>query len=117
MQFAALADGDRRGGHRQVACGQVARRLRIGRLESGIARFGRSYTGEPDVIAAELAKDPAVQMADTVLLTVPNQLGVEYCATMLETIAQHVAPAIGWAPGGTKPQQSFASVGEAAPLD
>ena len=45
------------------------------RLEGTIARFGRSYAGEPDVIAEELAKDPAVQMADTVLLTVPNQLG------------------------------------------
>jgi alkanesulfonate monooxygenase SsuD/methylene tetrahydromethanopterin reductase-like flavin-dependent oxidoreductase (luciferase family) len=92
-------------------------RDQLGRLDGGIARFGRSYTGEPDVIAAELAKDPAVQMADTVLLTVPNQLGVEYCARMLETIAQHVAPAIGWAPEATKPQQGSASVDEAPPLD
>jgi alkanesulfonate monooxygenase SsuD/methylene tetrahydromethanopterin reductase-like flavin-dependent oxidoreductase (luciferase family) len=70
----------------------------LGRLEGTIARFGRSYTGEPDVIAEELAKDPAVQMADTVLLTVPNQLGVEYCATMLATIASQIAPAFGWSP-------------------
>ncbi|HUY59345.1 MAG TPA: LLM class flavin-dependent oxidoreductase [Solirubrobacteraceae bacterium] len=70
----------------------------LGRLEGTIARFGRGYTGEPDVIAQELAKDPAVQMADTVLLTVPNQLGVEYCATMLATIASHIAPAFGWSP-------------------
>jgi alkanesulfonate monooxygenase SsuD/methylene tetrahydromethanopterin reductase-like flavin-dependent oxidoreductase (luciferase family) len=70
----------------------------LGRLDGTIARFGRSYTGEPDVIAAELAKDPAVQMADTVLLTVPNQLGVEYCAGMLDTIARHIAPAFGWSP-------------------
>jgi alkanesulfonate monooxygenase SsuD/methylene tetrahydromethanopterin reductase-like flavin-dependent oxidoreductase (luciferase family) len=62
------------------------------------ARFGRSYTGEPDVIAEELAGDEAVRMADTVLLTVPNQLGVDYNARMLETIARHVAPAIGWEP-------------------
>jgi alkanesulfonate monooxygenase SsuD/methylene tetrahydromethanopterin reductase-like flavin-dependent oxidoreductase (luciferase family) len=79
-------------------------RDQIGHLDGGIARFGRSYAGEPDVIAAELANDPAVQMADTVLLTVPNQLGVEYCTGMLDTIAQHVAPAIGWAPDGAKPQ-------------
>jgi alkanesulfonate monooxygenase SsuD/methylene tetrahydromethanopterin reductase-like flavin-dependent oxidoreductase (luciferase family) len=92
-------------------------RDQLGHLDGGIARFGRSYTGEPDAIAAELAKDPAVQMADTVLLTVPNQLGVEYCATMLETIAEHVAPAIGWGHAGAKPQQDRASVGEAAPLD
>ncbi len=50
------------------------------------------------MIAAELAQDAAVQAADTVLLTVPNQLGVEYNARMLETIARHVAPAFGWAP-------------------
>ena len=92
-------------------------RDQIGHLDGAIARFGRSYTGEPDLIAGELARDPAVQMADTVLLTVPNQLGVEYCTTMLETIAQHVAPAIGWAPAGAKPQQRPASVREAAPLD
>jgi hypothetical protein len=43
-------------------------------------------------------KDAAVQAADTVLLTVPNQLGVDYNAHLLETIAKHIAPAIGWKP-------------------
>jgi alkanesulfonate monooxygenase SsuD/methylene tetrahydromethanopterin reductase-like flavin-dependent oxidoreductase (luciferase family) len=70
----------------------------LGYLEGVVARFGRSYTGEPDRIAEELAQDPAVRDADTLLLTVPNQLGVEYCAAMLETIARHIAPAIGWQP-------------------
>ena len=65
----------------------------LGYLPGGeFARFGRSYTGEPDVIAAELAQDAAVQAADTVLLTVPNQLGVEYNARMLETIARESRP-------------------------
>ena len=50
------------------------------------------------MIAAELAADAAVQAADTILLTVPNQLGVEYNARLLETIAEHVAPAFGWVP-------------------
>jgi alkanesulfonate monooxygenase SsuD/methylene tetrahydromethanopterin reductase-like flavin-dependent oxidoreductase (luciferase family) len=68
----------------------------IGYLDGGLARFGRSYVGEPDVIAAELAADAAVMAADTLLLTVPNQLGVEYNARMLDTIARHIAPAIGW---------------------
>ena len=63
-----------------------------------LARFGRSYIGDPDVIAEELAKDAAVQAADTVLLTVPNQLGVAYNTHLLETITQHIAPAIGWTP-------------------
>jgi alkanesulfonate monooxygenase SsuD/methylene tetrahydromethanopterin reductase-like flavin-dependent oxidoreductase (luciferase family) len=83
----------------------------LGRLEGVIARFGRSYSGEPDRIAEELRGDAAVQMADTVLLTVPNQLGVEYCARMLETIATRIAPAIGWAPA-PEPGNP-ASVGEA----
>ena len=72
----------------------------VGWLDGGVARFGRSYTGEPDVIAAELAQDEAVRLVDTVLLTVPNQLGVEYNAHLLESIARHVAPAIGWEPAG-----------------
>jgi alkanesulfonate monooxygenase SsuD/methylene tetrahydromethanopterin reductase-like flavin-dependent oxidoreductase (luciferase family) len=73
----------------------------VGYIEPGvIARFGRSYTGEPDQVAEELARDVAVQAADTLLLTVPNQLGVEYNAQMLETIAAQIAPAIGWQPGG-----------------
>jgi alkanesulfonate monooxygenase SsuD/methylene tetrahydromethanopterin reductase-like flavin-dependent oxidoreductase (luciferase family) len=70
----------------------------VGRLDGGDARFGRSYVGEPDRIAEELARDAAVQAADTVLLTVPNQLGVDYNTRLLATIAEHVAPAIGWLP-------------------
>jgi len=73
----------------------------VGWLDGGIARFGRSYTGEPDEIAEELARDVAVQAADTILLTVPSQLGVEYNARMLETIARDIAPAIGWQPAGS----------------
>ncbi len=68
----------------------------VGHLDGGLARFGRSYIGEPDVIAEQLAKDPAVRDADTLLLTIPNQLGVDYNTRLLETITLHVAPAIGW---------------------
>lgn len=68
----------------------------VGMLEGFQSRFGRVYTGEPDEIAAELARDEAVREADTLLLTMPNQLGVDYNARMLETIATHIAPAIGW---------------------
>ena len=68
----------------------------VGWLDGAISRFGRSYTGEPDRIAAELAADTAVREADTLLLTVPSQLGVDYNAAMLETIAREIAPAIGW---------------------
>jgi alkanesulfonate monooxygenase SsuD/methylene tetrahydromethanopterin reductase-like flavin-dependent oxidoreductase (luciferase family) len=70
----------------------------VGWLDGALARFGRTYTGEPDRIADELGRDAAVQAADTILLTVPSQLGVEYNAAMLDTIAREIAPAIGWAP-------------------
>ncbi|PPG51125.1 LLM class flavin-dependent oxidoreductase [Rathayibacter sp. AY2B3] len=68
----------------------------VATLEGVRARFGRSYTGEPDAVAAELAADVAVQEADTLLLTVPNQLGVEYNARLLRTVAESIAPALGW---------------------
>ncbi len=93
--------------------GRDEARDQIGRLEGTIARFGRSYAGEPDRIAQELAGDPAVQLADTVLLTVPNQLGVEYCARMLEVIAREVAPALGWSPAA-KPVHDRTSDSEVA---
>lgn len=78
--------------------GHDANADQVGYLDGAMARFGRTYTGEPDVIAAELARDVAVAEADTLLLTVPNQLGVEVNARLLETIARDVAPAIGWEP-------------------
>jgi alkanesulfonate monooxygenase SsuD/methylene tetrahydromethanopterin reductase-like flavin-dependent oxidoreductase (luciferase family) len=68
----------------------------VGYIEPGvIARFGKSYIGEPDAIAAELADDAGVRAADTLLLTVPNQLGVEYNVRLLETFLEHIAPALG----------------------
>ncbi|GFZ76295.1 LLM class flavin-dependent oxidoreductase [Nesterenkonia alkaliphila] len=60
------------------------------------AVFGRSYTAEPDELVEELAKDTAIQEADTVLVTVPNQLGVDYNAHLLESIVEHVAKPLGW---------------------
>jgi alkanesulfonate monooxygenase SsuD/methylene tetrahydromethanopterin reductase-like flavin-dependent oxidoreductase (luciferase family) len=68
----------------------------VGLLEGVRSRFGRTFVGEPDRIARELAADAAVQAADYVLFTVPNQLGVEYNARILETITKHIAPEIGW---------------------
>ena len=60
------------------------------------AVFGRSYAAEPDKLIQELAKDEAIQEADTVLLTIPNTLGVEYNAHVLESILKYVAPGLGW---------------------
>ena len=60
------------------------------------AIFGRSYAAEPDVLIEQLRQDEAIAEADTLLLTVPNQLGVEYNAHVIEGILKHVAPALGW---------------------
>ena len=60
----------------------------VGYLDGGLARFGKSYVGEPEKLAEDLAKDAAVQAADTVLVTVPNQLGVDYNARLLKSIVE-----------------------------
>ena len=64
--------------------------------ENTRAIFGRSYAAEPDALIKELAKDEAIAEADTLLLTVPNQLGVDYNAHVIEAILTHVAPSLGW---------------------
>ncbi|MFK8258415.1 LLM class flavin-dependent oxidoreductase [Erwinia sp. AnSW2-5] len=60
------------------------------------AIFGRSYAAEPDQLIKQLAQDEAIAEADTLVLTVPNQLGVDYCAHTIEAILKHVAPGLGW---------------------
>lgn len=60
------------------------------------AIFGRSYAAEPDKLIEQLKQDEAIAEADTLLLTVPNQLGVDYNAHVIESILKHVAPAMGW---------------------
>jgi alkanesulfonate monooxygenase SsuD/methylene tetrahydromethanopterin reductase-like flavin-dependent oxidoreductase (luciferase family) len=60
------------------------------------AVFGRTYAAEPDVLVKQLAEDEAIAAADTLLLTVPNQLGVEYNAHAIESIVKFVAPGLGW---------------------
>jgi alkanesulfonate monooxygenase SsuD/methylene tetrahydromethanopterin reductase-like flavin-dependent oxidoreductase (luciferase family) len=59
------------------------------------AIFGRSYAGEPDELVKLLQDDEAIQAADTLLLTIPNQLGVDYNTHVLESILTHVAPELG----------------------
>lgn len=60
------------------------------------AVFGRGYTADPDKLIEELKRDEAIAEADTLLLTVPNQLGVDYNAHVIESILKHVAPGLGW---------------------
>lgn len=68
----------------------------VGFIDGGLARFGRSYAAEPDKLIEELAEDEAIAAADTLLLTVPNQLGVDYNAHVIEAVLTQVAPALGW---------------------
>ncbi|HEY5521279.1 MAG TPA: LLM class flavin-dependent oxidoreductase [Candidatus Limnocylindrales bacterium] len=70
---------------------------KIGWLDENTrAVFGRSYAAEPDELVKELAQDEAIAAADTLLLTVPNQLGVDYNAHAVESILKYVAPELGW---------------------
>ncbi|WHA43680.1 LLM class flavin-dependent oxidoreductase [Agrobacterium larrymoorei] len=90
--FALVDDRDRayfgRGGKESDSIGYIDANTR--------AIFGRSYAAEPDELVKELAKDEAVAEADTLLLTIPNQLGVEYNVHALDAILKYVAPALGW---------------------
>ncbi|MEK1930384.1 MAG: LLM class flavin-dependent oxidoreductase [Pararhizobium sp.] len=90
--FALVDDRDRayfgNGGKERDTVGYIDEKTR--------AIFGRSYAAEPDALVNELARDEAIAEADTLLLTVPNQLGVEYNVHVLEAILKHVAPALGW---------------------
>lgn len=90
--FALVDDRDRayfgRGGDDRDQVGFIDEKTR--------AVFGRSYAAEPDVLVELLKQDQAIAEADTLLLTVPNQLGVDYNAHVIEAILTHVAPALGW---------------------
>jgi hypothetical protein len=72
-------------------------RDQVGNIDANTrAIFGRSYVSEPDVLVKELAGDEAIKVADTLLLTIPNQLGVDYNAHVLDSILTYVAPELGW---------------------
>jgi alkanesulfonate monooxygenase SsuD/methylene tetrahydromethanopterin reductase-like flavin-dependent oxidoreductase (luciferase family) len=68
----------------------------IGHIDNFRGIFGRSYAAEPDRLVAELRKDEAIAAADTLLLTIPNMLGVNYNVHVMESILTHVAPELGW---------------------
>jgi alkanesulfonate monooxygenase SsuD/methylene tetrahydromethanopterin reductase-like flavin-dependent oxidoreductase (luciferase family) len=75
---------------------EVESQDQIGYLDGGIARFGKTYAAPPELLIEQLADDEAIASADTLLLAIPNQLGVDYCAHVLESVLTDVAPALGW---------------------
>jgi alkanesulfonate monooxygenase SsuD/methylene tetrahydromethanopterin reductase-like flavin-dependent oxidoreductase (luciferase family) len=68
----------------------------VGYIDNFRAVFGRSYAAEPSLLVEQLKQDEGIAEADTLLLTVPNQLGVAYNAHVIESILKDVAPAMGW---------------------
>lgn len=90
--FALVDDRDRayfgRSGQERDSVGYLDEKTR--------AIFGRSYAAEPEKLIKLLAEDEAIAEADTLLLTVPNQLGVDYNAHVIEAILKYVAPELGW---------------------
>jgi alkanesulfonate monooxygenase SsuD/methylene tetrahydromethanopterin reductase-like flavin-dependent oxidoreductase (luciferase family) len=89
--FPIVDDRDRR-----YFAGEGRDRDRVGYIDNTRAIFGRQYAGEPEALIAELAEDEAIAAADTLLVTVPNTLGVDYSAHVIESILVHLAPALGW---------------------
>jgi len=76
--------------------GQGGSQDQVGQLDGGLARFGKTYAGEPEQLVKELAEDEAVAAADTLLLTIPNQLGVDYNVHVLDTVLRELGPELGW---------------------
>lgn len=77
----------------------------IGVIDGFRSTFGKTYAAEPDVLIEQLKQDEAVMAADTLLLTIPNQLGPEFNLHVLQAFAEHVAPALGWKPNTEGPVQ------------
>lgn len=89
--FALVSDLDR------MYFGRDRSEDHFGYIEPGtVAVFGRSYAAEPEQLIKDLKQDEAIAEADTLLLTIPNQLGVTYCAHCIEAILKYVAPELGW---------------------
>jgi alkanesulfonate monooxygenase SsuD/methylene tetrahydromethanopterin reductase-like flavin-dependent oxidoreductase (luciferase family) len=89
--FPIVSDLDRR-----YFGGEGGSEDQVGFIDGGVARFGKTYAGEPETLIEELAQDEAIGAADTLLLTIPNQLGVDYCAHVIDAILRDVAPELGW---------------------
>ncbi|OKL54429.1 hypothetical protein BSZ39_04175 [Bowdeniella nasicola] len=70
----------------------------VGVIDGFTSTFGKTYAAEPDVLIDQLRADAALMSADTLTLTIPNQLGVDYNLHVLASFADHVAPALGWEP-------------------
>jgi hypothetical protein len=80
----------------------------VGVIDGFRSTFGKTYADSPDRLITQLLADEAVMAADTLMLTIPNQIGVEYNLHVLQAFAEHVAPALGWKPNTEGPVQGDA---------
>ncbi|GAA2178891.1 LLM class flavin-dependent oxidoreductase [Leucobacter tardus] len=80
----------------------------IGIIDGFRSTFGKTYADTPDRLIEQLQQDAAVQSADTLMLTIPNQLGSAYCVHILESFAKYVAPSLGWKPNTEGPVRGYA---------
>ena len=96
--FPLLSERDR------ALYGLTASGDQVGELDQSLATFGRAYAADPDTLVRQLRQDAAVASADTLLLTIPNQLGIDANLSIIENFARHIAPELGWAPSTSGPQ-------------
>ena len=75
----------------------------VGMIDGFKSTFGKTYADSPDRLIKQLLADEAVMAADTLMLTIPNQIGVDYNLHVLQAFAEHVAPALGWKPNWEGP--------------
>lgn len=76
--FGPLLERDKMGGNRD----------QIGEIDNAVSTFGKTYVGDVDKIVAELMADEAVLTADTVLTTIPNQLGADFNRTTFDAMVE-----------------------------
>lgn len=68
----------------------------VGIIDGIRSTFGKTYAAEPDVLVEQLLQDAAIASADTLMITIPSQLGVEFNLRIAESFARYVAPSLGW---------------------
>lgn len=84
-------------------------RDQVGVIDGYRSTFGKTYVGEPDQLVRDLKRDAAVMGADTLMITIPSQLGPDVNLRILENFAEHVAPELGWVPNREGPATGYES--------
>lgn len=78
MYFGPLLERDKMGANKD----------QVGEIDNSISTFGKTYVGDVDKIVRELRDDEAVMTADSVLVTIPNQLGADFNRSTFDAFAE-----------------------------